>query len=97
MRLRLSRPRSPTRPTRTAFIEGDTELARRVMEKSRTVKAHITFFITDLAGQVSLDANEALVLGIAARIIGRTSSHLSNIASAVALPFDQIRRNDESV
>ena len=83
--------------TRAAFVEGEIDLARQVLEDNRAIKARITSFIMDLAGQVDIGANEALVLGIAARMIGRTSSHLSNIASAVALPFDQIRRNDESV
>ena len=83
--------------TRDAFRDSDREVARRVMDDSRTVKDRVTGFIKDLAGQPDLAGNEALVLGMAARMIGRISSHLSNIASSVALPFDQIRRNDESI
>jgi len=32
------------------------------------------------------------VYAMSARLMSRVSSHLSNIASAVASPFDQIRR-----
>ena len=83
--------------TRQAFIEGDAERAHRVMDDSRTTKARVTTFLENLAGQAALSGNEALVLGIAARVIGRTSSHLSNLASSVVLPFDLLRRDDESI
>jgi hypothetical protein len=33
------------------------------------------------------------VLAVSSRMIGRVSSHLSNIISSVAMPFDQIRRS----
>ena len=83
--------------TRQAFVESDSERARQVMDASREVKERLQGFIRDLADEAHVTANEALVLGLAARFVGRTSSHLSNIASAVALPFHQIRRNDESI
>lgn len=83
--------------TRAAFVDGDTARARGVMDASREAKARVTAFFKHLAGQPDLTANEALVLGMAARMMGRTSSHLSNLASSVVLPFDQIRRNDESI
>lgn len=83
--------------TRRAFLDGDEAGARAVMEESRTAKEQVATFIKRLAASDDVSANEALVLGLAARFIGRTSSHLSNIASSVALPFDQIRSNDESI
>ena len=83
--------------TRAAFVEGDEERARQVMNQSRTTKTRVTVFLENLAAQDDLTGNEALVLGMAARMIGRTSSHLSNLASSVALPFDQIRHEDESI
>ena len=83
--------------TREAFIESDAARAHQVMNDSRTAKARVTAFLEDLAAQDDLTGNEALVLGMAARMIGRTSSHLSNLASSVVLPFDRIRHEDESI
>ena len=83
--------------TRAAFIESDTERARQVMAANRETKTRVKAFLKRLAGQADLAGNEALVLGIAARVIGRTSSHLSNLASSVVLPFDQLRHEDESL
>ena len=83
--------------TRLAFLDGDAEEARAVMDASREAKDRVATFLNDLAGQAEVTANEALVLGIAARVIGRSGSHLSNIASSVTLPFHQIRRHDESI
>ena len=82
---------------RQAFIEGDAERAQQVMDDSRATKARVVAFLESLAGQADLSGNEALVLGIAARVMGRTSSHLSNLASSVVLPFDLLRRDDESI
>ena len=83
--------------TRQAFCDSNSEQAHLVMDDSREAKARVTAFIKSLAGQADLGGNEALVLGMGARMMGRTSSHLSNLASSVVLPFDQIRRNDESI
>ncbi|MEM1054183.1 MAG: PhoU domain-containing protein [Bacteroidota bacterium] len=75
----------------TSFVKGDRKGARRVMEAHREIKASIGDYLQHLAEADDLSPNEALVLGIGARMIGRVSSHLSNIVSAVALPFDQVR------
>lgn len=83
--------------TRQAFIESDAERAQQVMKDNRMTKTRVTAFLKNLAAQGDLTGNEALVLGIAARAIGRTSSHLSNLASSVVLPFDQLRHEDESI
>lgn len=83
--------------TRTAFVESDTDKAQGVMDDSRAVKSQVKAILERLAGQADLAGPEALRHGLAARMLGRVSSHLSNLASSVVLPFDQIRRNDESV
>lgn len=83
--------------TRKAFVESDTEGAEQVMQTCSAIKDDVEAFIHELAGQEDVSGNEALVLGLSARMIGRVSSHLSNIASAVALPYDRIRHNDESI
>lgn len=76
-----------------AFASGDATGAAAVMETHETVKDEVGAFLEELARADDVSPNEAVVLGISARMIGRVSSHLSNIISAVALPFDQLRRS----
>lgn len=80
------------RDTIKAFTDADEEQARKVMDESVAVKQELTAFMKHMADEDSLDANTAVVLALGARMVSRTSSHLSNIASSVAMPFDQIRR-----
>lgn len=82
--------------TRTAFVNSDSRGAEEVMGKGEETKRRVAAFLQDLAGRDDITPNEALVLGIGARLFSRTSSHLSNLASSVALPYDQIRRSDEN-
>ena len=77
--------------TRQAFIDGDARAARRVMEEHAQTKDDVADFLRALANDDEVTANAAVVLAVGSRMIGRTSSHLSNIISAVALPFDQVR------
>ena len=76
---------------REAFIRGDTRVARAVMDEHARTKTDVAGFLDRLAGADDVTPNLAVVLAVASRMIGRTSSHLSNIISAVALPFDQVR------
>ena len=76
---------------RRAFVEGDAALARTVMDGHAETKADVAALLRRLTSDDALSPNEAAVLAMAARVLGRTSSHLSNIISAVALPFDQVR------
>lgn len=76
--------------TRRAFVEGDAAAARTVMEEHLQTKDDVAAFLATLAAS-DAPTNEAVVLSVGSRMIGRTSSHLSNIISAVALPFDQVR------
>ena len=78
---------------RRAFIEADTADAKAVMDEHDALKGEISSYLKQLASGTDLSSNLAVVLGISARMIGRTSSHLSNIISSVAMPFDQIRRS----
>lgn len=80
------------RDTRDAFADADEEKAQEAMERSREIKHGLTEVTKDIAADDSLTPNEAVVLATTARMISRVSSHLSNIASSVALPFDRIRR-----
>ena len=76
---------------RRSFIVGDSKVGRIVMEEHTQTKADVAGYLAELASADDVTSNEAVVLAITARMIGRTSSHLSNIISAVALPFDQVR------
>ena len=78
---------------RRSFIVGDAKVGRVVMDEHNQTKADVASYLIELASADDVTSNEAVVLAIASRMISRTSSHLSNIISAVALPFDQIRNS----
>lgn len=78
---------------RRAFVVGDSKGGMAVMEEHNTTKADVAAFLEALAAADDVTPNEAVVLAISSRMIGRCSSHLSNIISAVALPFDQVRNS----
>lgn len=78
---------------RAAFLSGDADAARTVMAEHDRTKNEVTAYLERLASATDLTPNLAVVLASGARMIGRTSAHLSNIISGVALPFDQIRRS----
>lgn len=82
-----------SRDTRRGFIESDAERARRVMAQNEEIKALTARYIGELAEADGLSANEGIVLALSARQMGRFAAHLSNVASAVALPFDQFRQS----
>ncbi len=77
--------------TITGFVDGDVELTRNVMSGNQEHKIRREAFIRSVAEDGQIGENLAVVLALGARLIGRTSSHLSNIASGVAVPFDQLR------
>ena len=79
--------------TRTGFTKGDARAARRVCAWHTEHKAFVRDYLTDLAERSDVTPNEAVVYALTARVMGRISSHLSNIVSSVLVPFDQIRRN----
>ena len=76
---------------RAAFRNADAGAANRVMHRHDALKHEVAGFLEHLAEADDVTPNAALVLGVTSRMIARTSSHLSNIVSSVALPFDQIR------
>lgn len=78
---------------RDGFIAGDEALARELIREHAQIKETITRYIHDLSQNKTISANEAVVYAMGARMLSRVSSHLANIASTVACPFDQIRRS----
>ncbi len=78
---------------RSAFLAADATAARRVMEEHDALKKEVTHYLKELASADDVTPNLAVVLAVASRMVGRVSSHLSNIISSVVMPFDQIRRS----
>ena len=77
--------------THDSFVQGDEVGARRVMKQHDATKKALTDYLDCLSNSDTISANESLVYALGARMMSRVSSHLANIASTVALPFDRIR------
>lgn len=77
--------------THDSFVQGDEAGARRVMKQHERTKKALAAYLECLSNSEHVTANEALVYALGARKMSRVSSHLANIASTVALPFDRIR------
>ncbi|HMB92958.1 MAG TPA: hypothetical protein VKP65_19060 [Rhodothermales bacterium] len=77
--------------THDSFVQGDETGAQRVMKQHEMTKKALTDYLECLSNNESVTANESLVYALGARMMSRVSSHLANIASTVALPFDRIR------
>lgn len=77
---------------REGFAESELDPARKLMAEHEAIKDDVTQYLNDLANCEDITPNEAILYAMSARLVSRVSSHLSNIASAVASPFDQIRR-----
>ena len=81
---------------RQAFKDDDAENARKVLAAHIQIKDELHTYTRGIADS-GLPADMAVVYAAAARILRRVSAHLSNIASSVVLPYDQIRQGDEDV
>ena len=81
--------------TLRALRESDPELARETMRRHREVKGR-TDALLEAVMQDADSGREAVVCSIASRFLRRVSAHLSNIASSIAIPFDQLGGDDES-
>lgn len=77
----------------SAFVNADADAARVMMAEHDSLKSEFKNYLKKVASADDLTVNHAVVLAICARMIGRVSSHLSNLISSVAMPFDQIRRS----
>jgi phosphate uptake regulator len=77
---------------REGFVESEEDAARTLMIEHEQMKDDVTAYLNNLSDRDGITSNEAIVYAMSARLMSRVSSHLSNIASAVASPFDQIRR-----
>ena len=98
-RLRTIRDRIGAQYPRTiaALRDGDANAARGVMAVHNEMKGEVASFLQDLAASDDLSLNAGVALTLSAQYIGRVSSHLSNVASAVAMPFDLVRSSPAAV
>jgi phosphate uptake regulator len=77
--------------------------AEDVLRRHEGIKVDIRARIEMIARDPDILTSEAVALALGARMMGRVSSHLANIASAVIFPFEDLRRThtaehpDESV
>lgn len=78
---------------REGFVKADESIARELMKEHERQKDLTTKYLKQLAASDDLTANEAVVYALAARMMNRVSSHLSNIASTVVTSFDKLRRS----
>lgn len=79
-----------------AFREDNSEKATVVMGEHTELKAAFVDYTKEVAAS-DLSADMAIVYATGARILRRISAHLSNIASSVVQPYDQIRHGDEAL
>ncbi len=77
-----------------ALQEDDAGKAGQIMSDCRALKTDFLAFTAQVAAS-SLEADKAVVYASGARMMRRMGSHLSNLASAIRLPYDQIRRDVE--
>lgn len=77
--------------TRAGFVDADVDDGQSVMRANEEIKGDMRTFVRQLAAAGDITTNEAVLLANGALMMGRVSSHLSNIASVVVLPFEQIR------
>jgi phosphate uptake regulator len=73
------------------LTEDDEAEAVLLMKEHEQVKADLSEYLVALASEDHAGQNAAVVLALGARMLSRVSSHIANIASTVASPFDQIR------
>lgn len=78
-----------------AFIESRLDEAKEVMEMHKKIKANCDQLIKDVVTKGSIAREKCVVLTLLARYFRRVSAHLSNIASSVVNPFDEIGFDDE--
>ena len=76
-------------PLRRAFAESDETLAADVLKCYGAIKDNCTGILKDLVND-DLPTNEAVATALLSRYMKRVGSHMSNIASGLTHPLDQI-------
>ena len=74
---------------RSAFTESSEKLAKEILKQYTPIKVELNKMMEDLL-EDQLSTREAISTALAARYLKRINSHISNIASGVVYPLDQI-------
>ncbi len=74
---------------KTAFLESDTNIARKILKEYAPIKGECNGILRDLFSE-ELSTREAVATALLSRYLKRINSHMSNIASGIVYPLDQI-------
>jgi len=72
-----------------AFLESDGNIAREILEDYEPIKRECNSMLHDLFSE-QLSTREAVATALLVRYLKRINSHMSNIASGIIYPLDQI-------
>ncbi len=74
---------------RRAFLESDANRAREILRGYAPIKGECNSMLRDLFSE-QLSTREAVATALLSRYLKRINSHMSNIASGIVYPLDQI-------
>lgn len=72
-----------------AFLESDEDMAKEILKDYATIKAECNTMLHGLLEE-NLSTREAVATALLSRYLKRINSHMSNIASGIIYPLDQI-------
>ena len=72
-----------------AFLESDEDAAKRILDDYGAIKAECNKILSDLLSE-EMPTREAVATTLLSRYLKRINSHMSNIASGLVYPLDQI-------
>jgi len=72
-----------------AFLESDENIARAILKDYAPIKGECNSILRDLFSE-QLSTREAVATALLSRYLKRINSHMSNIASGIVYPMDQI-------
>ena len=72
-----------------AFLKSDANIARELLEDYAPIKGECDKILRDLFSE-QLSTREAVATALLSRYLKRINSHMSNIASGIIYPLDQI-------
>ena len=72
-----------------AFLESDENMAKEILKEYASIKGECNTILHDLFEE-ELSTREAVATALLARYLKRINSHISNIASGIIYPLDQI-------
>lgn len=81
--------------TRLALCEDDASKAAEVRDRANRLKSQLLDLTAEIAASDS-KADLAVAYASASRLLRRITAHLSNIASAIDIPYAEARELDES-